>query len=159
MHRQTLAPAPAPAPALPLPSPSASAPALALALTLLAGCPDQVVPQQQPDQTVAPRGPQATYEGMFQKLGRASRSHQLADIVPFVSRRLRRELVQVMRKDRERFWRHMDRLSRGIQSGLTVGKPSRREDGRLQLPLRFGNDDGVSPIIIIEDGQPRIDRF
>ena len=105
------------------------------------------------------RGPQATYDEMFRTLGRAARSHQLADIVPFVSMRLRRELVQVMRKDRERFWRHMDRLTRGIQSGLTVGTPVRRPDGRLQLPLRFGNDDGISPIIILEDGKPRIDRF
>ena len=135
---------------------------IGLAALLAAGCGrDLVVPQQEakPDQSRPAATPRAGYEEMFKTLGRAARSHQLADLVPFVSRRLRRELVQTLRRDRQRFWRHMDRVIRGIQSGLTVGTPVKRSDGRLELPLRFGNEDSIKPIIIIEDGQPRIDRF
>lgn len=128
--------------------------------SLLPACSrDLVVPQPQPDLARRAASPQAGYEQMFKKLGRAARSHQLADLVPFVSRRLRADLVQTLRRDRQRFWRHMDRVIRGIQSGLTVGTPVKRKDGRVELPLRFGNTDSITPIIIIEDGQPRIDRF
>ena len=133
-----------------------------LASLLTAGCSrDLVVPQKQaqPDQTRPPAAPGASYQKMFQTFGQAARSHQLADLVPFVSRRLRADLVQTLRQHRQRFWKHIDRIIRGIQSGLTVDPPVRRSDGRLDLPLRFGNGDGIRPIIIIEDGQPRIDRF
>ena len=120
---------------------------------------DLVVPQTQPDLARPTANPRVAYHKMFKRLGRAARSHQLADLVPFVSRRLRADLVQTLRRDRQRFWRHMDRVIRGIQSGLTVGTPVKRSDGRLELPLRFGNEDSIKPIFIIEDGQPRIDRF
>lgn len=139
-------------------------PSVIVASLMMTGCSrDLVVPQQQaqPDQTLprTAKDPTAAYQKMFQTFGLAARSHQLADLIPFISRRLRADLVQTLRQHRQRFWKHIDRIIRGIQSGLTVDPPVRRSDGRLDLPLRFGNGDGIRPIIIIENGQPRIDRF
>lgn len=134
-------------------------------VTLMVGgceCDDLVVPQQQPP-AVAPQprpvDVTAQYRVIFETLARAARSHHLADLVPFISRRLRADLVQTLRQHRRRFWTHIDRLIRGIQSGLTVEPPQKRPDGRLDLKLRFGNGESMVPILVIEDGKPRIDRF
>ncbi len=134
---------------------------LALTVLLPACNRDLVAPQGQakPDLKPTRPSPVAVYEKMFKTFGRAARSHQLADLVPFVSKRMRADLVQTLRKHRQRFWNHIDRIIRGIQSGLTVQTPVRRPDGRLDLPLRFDNGDSLSPIIIFEDGKPKIDRF
>lgn len=137
--------------------------AAAASLLVACRCGELVVPEQNSQRPAAavrrPARAAEPYQRMFTNLARAARSHQLADLVPFVTTRLRADLVSTVRHNRQRFWTHIDRMIDGINSGLTVGTPRKREDGRLDLPLRFANGDAVTPVIAMERGRPRIDRF
>ena len=108
---------------------------------------------------VAPAEPADPYRTLVLTVARVAGAREITLLKPLVTRRLAGDLEEVMRTHRDRFWNHLDVIRKGVQGGFTMPAPVKRDDGRLELPLKFTGGGEATLIVRHEDGQPRIDRF
>jgi hypothetical protein len=106
----------------------------------------------------APRDP-ATYEELVRALGRAGRPHSSKALLAVLSKRFASTLEETIVRNTLRFWNHVDRIARGVESGFEVEAVREDDQGRTQLPVRFKNGDRMTFLIVEEDGQVRVDRL
>ena len=92
-------------------------------------------------------------------VARVAGAREIALLKPLVTRRLSSSLDEVIANNADRFWKHLEVLRRGIEGGFSIPSTFPREDGRVEVPLRFDNGGTAQLIVREEDGQPRVDRF
>ncbi len=101
----------------------------------------------------------SSYKTLVRTVARVAGAREIALLKPLVTRRLSSSLDEVIANNADRFWKHLEVLRRGIEGGFSIPSTFPREDGRVEVPLRFDNGGTAQLIVREEDGQPRVDRF
>lgn len=89
----------------------------------------------------------------------AAGARNLAGMKQWTTQRLGGSLDDAVAKHTERLYRRTDMLTKGVQSGVTIGNTNDTGDGNVDVQLKFSSGDQANLLFFKEDGKWLINRL